>query len=375
MLALRKGRFGWKVFWCTRTYIADWVASVLHIPGANANRENCSFVPGLGLASDDLHHPSREGGSQQSPMREIMQIEALEPGRDVRNRLDDTVHRFSPAIPRLAGVTAGLAYLAPTTERPYNYMYEPPAGTARQNCEYRVSPVWIKDARAMASPPSIHAEGFELWDAPTSVADFADEDTIRSRYYPEAAELAKCVTAADHAYIFDHQVRLREAGRPTLTFGRHGDGSRPGAAGRIHNDYSETSGQKRFESLALDETVRTAAQRFAIVNIWRSIGGKVVDTPLAVCDACSISVKDLVVGDLYYRDRSGELYLVQEAPRHRWAYFSEMDRNEALVFKQYDSQVNGVARFTPHSAFDLPDIPPDAPLRQSIEIRCLVIYS
>jgi hypothetical protein len=254
-------------------------------------------------------------------------------------------------------------------------MYEPPAGTARQNCEYRVSPVWIKDARAMASPPSIHAEGFELWDAPTSVADFADEDAIRSRYYAEAAELAKYVTGADHAYIFDHQVRLREVGRPTLTFGRHGDGSRPGAAGRIHNDYSETSGQKRFESLALDETVRTAAQRFAIVNIWRSIGGKVVDTPLAVCDACSISVKDLVVGDLYYRDRSGELYLVQEAPRHRWAYFSEMDRNEALVFKQYDSQVNGVARFTPHSAFDLPDIPPDAPLRQSIEMRCLVTYS
>jgi len=37
----------------------------------------------------------------------------------------------------------------------------------------------------------------------------------------------------------------------------------------------------------------------------------------------------------------------------------------ALVFKQYDSQANGVARFTPHSAFDLPDIPPDAPPRAS----------
>jgi hypothetical protein len=95
---------------------------------------------------------------------------------------------------------------------------------------------------------------------------------------------------------------------------------------------------------------------------------------LAVCNACSISVKDLVAADLYYRDRVGELYLVQESRRHRWAYFSEMERNEALVFKVYDSQVNGVARFTPHSAFDLPDIPPDAPLRQSIEIRCLVTY-
>jgi len=124
----------------------------------------------------------------------------------------------------------------------------------------------------------------------------------------------------------------------------------------------------------LEKRVRATAQRFAIVNIWRSIGGKVVDTPLAVCDARSISVQDLVVADLYYRDRSGELYLVQESPRHRWAYFCEMDCHEALVFKQYDSQVSGVARFTPHSAFDLADIPSDAPLRQSIEIRCLVTY-
>ena len=302
-------------------------------------------------------------------------MRVLDPRRDIREQADETVYRFSPATPRLPGVTAALAYLAPATERPYNYMYEPPAGTARENCEYLAKPVWIKDARAMASPPAIHVEGFELWDAPSAVTDFTDQDAIRTRYYAEAAELAKYITGADHAHIFDHQVRQREAGRPTLTFGRHGDGSRPGAAGRIHNDYTETSGQRRFEILQLDGKVRATAQRFAIVNIWRSIGGKVVDTPLAVCDARSISVKDLVVTDLYFRDRSGENYLVQESSRHRWAYFSEMDVNEALVFKQYDSQVNGVARFTPHSAFDLPDIPSDAPLRQSIEIRCLVTYS
>ena len=51
-----------------------------------------------------------------------------------------------------------------------------------------------------------------------------------------------------------------------------------------------------------------------------------------------------------------------------------MDRHEALVFKQYDSQVSGVARFTPHAAFDHPDTLLDAPLRESIELRCLVIY-
>jgi hypothetical protein len=174
----------------------------------------------------------RSDNSRQTRMGEIMQVRALDSSRHVGDRANEAVSKFAPAMPRLPGVTAGLAYLAPTTERPYNYMYEPPAGTAQQNCEYRVRPVWIRDARAVSSP-SIHLEGFELWDAPTAVTDFTDQDAIRSRYYAETAELAKYVTGADHAHIFDHQVRQREAGRPTLTFGRAGDGSRPSAAGRI----------------------------------------------------------------------------------------------------------------------------------------------
>lgn len=61
-----------------------------------------------------------------------MQIQALDLRRDGGEQASDGVYRFSRAIPRLPGVTAALAYLAPTTERPYNYMYEPPAGTAQE---------------------------------------------------------------------------------------------------------------------------------------------------------------------------------------------------------------------------------------------------
>lgn len=275
----------------------------------------------------------------------------------------------------LAGVPAAVGYLTPTTERPYNYLHEPPAGQAWQNCDYRMTPVWISDARAIASSVSIDADGFELWDAPTALTSFDDEDAIRSRYYAEAAELAKCVTKADHAYVFDHLVRRREVGRPALHFGRKGnEGRPPGAIGRVHTDYSDASGLRRLDLVVSDPEERSGLRRFAIVNLWRSIRAKIVDTPLALCDARTIAAKDLVVSDVVYANRRGEIYLVQHSPHHRWAYFSEMDGHEVLIFKQYDSQVNSVARFTPHTAFDLPEIPPDAPLRESIEIRCLVTY-
>ncbi len=98
----------------------------------------------------------------------------------------------------------------------------------------------------------MHREGFELWDAPSGVKDFLNEEEIVSVYYKEMAELACAATGAQRAYLFDHLVRKREAGRPALTFGRHGNGSRPAAAGRIHNDYSEASGRALLHRVLTD---------------------------------------------------------------------------------------------------------------------------
>lgn len=286
-------------------------------------------------------------------------------------------HGHAAAVPSHRSgrhVLAHLNYLKPTAERPHSYAYEPPPGTPWENCEYEPRQMEITDARFAEERPCIEREGFALWDAPTSVTDFLDADAVRTRYYPEAAELALAVTGAARAYVFDHLVRRREHDRAALTFGRQRTKEVAAANGRIHNDYTEASGQKRLE-LVLDSPEAAArVRRYGIVNVWRSIKGPVLDTPLAVCDARTLTVSDLVVSDVRYPRRTGEIYVALHSPLHRWSYFSQMDRHEALVFKQYDSRISGVARFTPHTAFDLPDIPIDAPLRESIELRCLVVY-
>lgn len=278
------------------------------------------------------------------------------------------------ASPKVPTVTAGIGYAKAAAEPHCIYMYEPADGTPQDQGEYDVHEVPITDARSSAVPPSLAREGFELWDAPSAVQDFTDAESIVAVYYAEAMELALEATGARYAHVFDHKVRQRERGRPPLTFGRHGDGSRPAAVGRAHNDYTEASGLKRLGLVLKDPEAVAQVSRYGVVNIWRSIQGPVLDTPLAVCDARTVSAADLVEAEIRYPTRTGRIYLLKHAPRHRWSYFSAMDRHEALIFKQYDSQASGVARYTPHAAFDHPDTPPEAPLRESIEIRCLVVY-
>ena len=289
---------------------------------------------------------------------------------DTRNAIP--LQRYSPVAAMLPSVVARLGYLKPGDERPYEYAYEPPAGMPWQNCEYEMRAMRITDARSFSAAPAVHREGFELWDAPSDVTDFGDEQAIVKIYYQEMAELACRVTGATRAYVFDHLVRKREAGRHALTFGRLGSNRKPSSNGRVHNDYTEASGPRRLRLVLKD--AGAAVERYSIVNIWRSIGGPIVDTPLGLFDSRTVSAADLVAGEVRYAGRTGEIYWLTHSSRHRWSYYSAMDRHEALIFKQYDSQVNGVARYTPHAAFDLPDAPPDAPLRESIELRCLVVY-
>ena len=57
----------------------------------------------------------------------------------------------------------------------------------------------------------------------------------------------------------------------------------------------------------------------------------------------------------------------------RWYYAKAMETDEVYVFVCYDSREDGRARFTPHTSFDDPTCPPDAPERESIEIRAYAL--
>lgn len=221
----------------------------------------------------------------------------------------EMTRRYSPAVFPAPSVQAVLSYLQPTQERPYNYAYQPPPGTPWENYRHDERTVSISDGRAASTRSSIHVEGFALWDAPSTVQDFLDRDTIVEAYYPEVEELARMATGATRAYVFDHLVRRREADRRPLGFGRPDQGAIAAANGQVHNDYTEESGRTRLSLVLGENAAKLGVTRYSIVNVWRSIKAPVLDTPLAVCDARTIGVADLVNAEVrvcatYRRDLS-----------------------------------------------------------------------
>jgi hypothetical protein len=142
----------------------------------------------------------------------------------------------------------------------------------------------------------------------------------------------------------------------------------------VHNDYTEWSGPQRVRDLLPDEAEALIAGRFAIIQVWRAVGRPIERNPLALIDARTIAFSDYIASERRFPDRVGEIYLVQHNPAHRWTYFPRMRRDEALVFKVYDSATDGRARWGAHSSFDDPTTPPTAPPRESIEIRAFAFF-
>jgi len=80
------------------------------------------------------------------------------------------------------------------------------------------------------------------------------------------------------------------------------------------------------------------------------------------------------VAERRYPHRVGQTYRLKYNSKHRWIYFPEMRRDEAIVFKVYDSDKNR-ARFTAHTSFNDPATPRGAPPRQSIEMRTFAFFA
>jgi hypothetical protein len=230
--------------------------------------------------------------------------------------------------------------------------------------------VTIGDMRPFAKDLSLDREGFTLLTWPSLVSDFYDDEQIEHLYYPEMEALLARELGSSRVVAFD-ATRRSDRGAGAI----NKDGLRRPAS-HVHVDYTVKSGPQRVidllgetEAQWLVETDKPIVQ----VNVWRPIKGPVERSPLAVADASTIRSESLVATDQVFPDRIGEIYHLTYDPDQRWYYAPRMTAHEVLLLKGWDSREDGRARFTPHTAFTLPDTPAAALPRESIEIRTLVV--
>jgi hypothetical protein len=266
-------------------------------------------------------------------------------------------------------IRAVLNYTRNTGVRPVKYTFDPPAGIPRNSGEIDARTVAIHNARRIRGL-SLDVSGFEMIPHQSSLVDWAsfkDPERVAAIDYPEVEAALKARTGADKVLIFDHTLRDSTAlpGRIALRE----------PVRRVHDDQTLDSAPRRVaRHLPADEAEWRLQRRFAIVNFWRPVGGPVLQSPLAVCDARTIALPDLLPSDLVYPDWTGETYAIAHNPRHRWYWYPHQTPAEATMLKIFDSAIDGRARLTSYTAFDDPTSAPDAPPRRSIEIRSILFW-
>lgn len=253
------------------------------------------------------------------------------------------------------------------------------ASSAGRNAEFSVNKgmetfvLDVEDARDLAvdeirDPQTGLAEsGFMLVDSPSAVKNFLDNDQIANCYEGEITDLLKSITGACRVHIFDHTVRASDPEIRDVKQIRE-------PSTLVHNDYTVKSG-----FVCLDENLGEDAQklkqgRFQIINVWRPLVDPVHSWPLVLCDARSVDDSDMVDAERRAANHTGEIALATHNPKHRWFYYPEMNPNEVLIFKTFDSENGGRVPYAIHTAVDISEQYPGAAPRESIETRAFVFY-
>lgn len=279
-----------------------------------------------------------------------------------------------PDVRRAAGrpitVRARINYLGPMDAKPLFHAQD----HGRDNIRYDPHEMTIVDGRTLAEAPSLDREGLQLVPHRTAIADLRDQAAVDRLYGAEIERLLMELTGACKVVALKGAL-MRFAERSPDYMSRMN--SQP--ARFPHIDFTQATAPGLAQtSFGAAAAALKPGQRLVGYNVWRVGSAPPQDIPLAVCDRRSVAAGDLAEADGVYDKGEPpwpriEAFLLRHNPDHRWIYFRDMQPDEALVFKSYDYGP-GYRPGVPHSAFDDPSCPPDAPARTSLETRAFAIF-
>ena len=259
---------------------------------------------------------------------------------------------------------------------------------------FRTDPraVPVRNARVLERPLTLDSAGITLVNHRSAVRDFFDNEEV-GRVYPAEVEAAvRDLTGAQRAASSGWMIRTadeqdRERRRTSRYLGGKGGVQPPGS--QVHIDQDPTRAPRTAKQLyAKTFPDGPGYSRFISCSFWRAFSQPPQDWPLAVCDATSVAADEgifnpIIFGDSIPDEATRQAPLPNEAalpagsvftfrPTHRWYYYPDMTRDEALLFKFYDSD-HSVAWRVPHTAFEDSAARNPTP-RTSIEFRVTAFF-
>ena len=267
------------------------------------------------------------------------------------------------------------------------------AGVEVNTGTYGPFTVKVRDARPIKDHFTLDTHGFGLFDCPTAVGDFYDKAEVDRLYMDEVARHVAALTGASFVAPMGWMIRNSgdisryQAKRQEGEHYTHQGGVQP-PAGEAHIDTEPSRADRQARAMyARFRPDGPGYSRFIYGSFWRTFSPPPQDCPLALCDHRSVRDDEGVPNVLHIVDKIPEgdaLFAPMDDesqpaaaifyfnPAHRWWYFSNMGRDEAILIKFHDSD-HDVAWRTPHTAFWDPSFP-DRKVRESIECRIVAFF-
>lgn len=244
--------------------------------------------------------------------------------------------------------------------------------------------VTIHDGRACTGVHTLASNGFEFARHRSSVA--ANPETFEAANSQQIMPSGLLGTYSDEmieflkSYVGASYMVPQVGSFIARTSKRAKSPTWAGTANMVHLDYTTEAAELflkwNIEQLGGDQPPYS---HFAFIQTWRAVSPGPQDNTLAICDGASVPFEDgveidAVMGPVDVPGKCFPFRLCKYREGHKWYYLPDMEPDDLLLFKGYDSRTPQ-AMNAMHTAFDNPRAGDDAAPRRSIEARFIAFFT
>jgi hypothetical protein len=281
-------------------------------------------------------------------------------------------------------VTASLNYLGDIVGQARYDIRDVIKGTwENSNIAWTPHQVVIRDARPQRDALKMEDTGFSFIKHASEVAEepalfeqnlkdyHHTSSGVSARYEAELCDFLKEMTGAREMFAQLGGLLTRSSLRAEKK-----GWARP--AYHVHLDFTAQAAQQLLDqTLAAHGRELKPYNRHVLYQTWRAVSPGPQDNTLAICDGSSVPfsdgvVVDSIIGPEEVPGNRFESRMSKYNPDHRWYYLSDMEPDDVLLFKGFDS-ATPEAMNAMHSSFDNPLGEAGTP-RRSIEARFIAIF-